>query len=65
MAERADAVVVMTEWPDYRSLELDVLAVRMRGRLFVDGRNVFDPEKVEIAGLVYEGVGRTRAVSAR
>ncbi len=61
VAERADAVVVMTEWPDFRSLELDIFAARMRGRLLVDGRNVFDPEKVEIAGLVYEGVGRTRA----
>ncbi|HEX5097060.1 MAG TPA: UDP-glucose/GDP-mannose dehydrogenase family protein [Acidimicrobiia bacterium] len=65
VAERADAVVLMTEWPEYRSLELDVLASRMRGMLFVDGRNVFDPEKAEIAGLLYEGIGRSRSARAR
>ena len=58
VAERADAVVLMTEWPAYRDLELDLIGSRMRGRLLVDGRNVFDREKVEIAGLVYEGIGR-------
>lgn len=58
VAERADAVLLMTEWPDYRSLELDVIASRMRGRIFLDARNVFDPEKVENAGLLYEGIGR-------
>jgi UDPglucose 6-dehydrogenase len=58
VAERADAIVLMTEWPDYRSLELGVFATRMRGRLLVDGRNAFEPAKVEIAGLDYEGIGR-------
>jgi nucleotide sugar dehydrogenase len=58
VAERADAVVLMTDWPDYRQVELDVIAGRMRGRLLVDGRNMFDPAKAEIAGLVYEGIGR-------
>jgi len=59
VASRADAVVLLTEWPDYLELELDALRVRMRGVLFVDGRNVFDPAKVEAAGFSYEGVGRT------
>jgi nucleotide sugar dehydrogenase len=59
VAERADAVVLLTEWPDYLELELDALRDRMRGTLFVDGRNVFDPAKVEAAGLTYEGIGRS------
>jgi nucleotide sugar dehydrogenase len=63
VAERADAVVLMTEWPDYRELELDVIAGRMRGRLFVDGRNMFDPAKAEYAGLVYEGIGRPSSLA--
>jgi nucleotide sugar dehydrogenase len=62
VAERADAVVLMTEWPEFRDLELDVIASRMRGRLFIDGRNVFDPEKVDVAGLVFEGIGRPGSV---
>jgi UDP-N-acetyl-D-mannosaminuronate dehydrogenase len=63
VAERADAVVLMTEWPDYRELELDVIASRMRGRLLVDDRNVFDPVKAEYAGLVYEGIGRPSSLA--
>ena len=58
-AERADAVVLVTDWPQYRASEFDVLLDRMRGRLFVDGRGIFDPEKIVAAGLVFEGIGRT------
>ncbi len=57
-ATGADAVVLMTEWDAYRSLDLDRLANAMRGRLVVDGRNVLDPAAVVAAGLVYEGIGR-------
>jgi UDPglucose 6-dehydrogenase len=64
VAERADAVVLVTEWPEYRELELEVLRDRMRGRLFVDGRGVFDPEKVAAAGLLHEGIGRPTALLA-
>ena len=58
VAERADAVVLVTDWPEYNELELDVVRDRMRGRLFVDGRGVFDPDKVIAAGLLHEGIGR-------
>jgi nucleotide sugar dehydrogenase len=58
VGERADAVVLVTEWAEYHDLELEVLRDRMRGRLFVDGRGVFDPEKVAAAGLMHEGIGR-------
>jgi UDPglucose 6-dehydrogenase len=58
VAARADAVALLTEWPEYSELELDALRDRMRGDVFLDGRNVFDPAKVEAAGLTYEGVGR-------
>lgn len=59
-AMSADAVILVTEWPAYRSLNLDRIANAMRGRLVVDGRNVLDPGKVASAGLVYEGIGRPR-----
>ncbi|MGH9075961.1 MAG: UDP-glucose dehydrogenase family protein [Acidimicrobiales bacterium] len=57
-ARHADAVVVATEWPEFESLDLVALAGGMRGYLFVDGRNVFDPAAVRAAGLRYVGIGR-------
>jgi len=57
-ARGADAVVIVTEWPQLAELSLDDLRAAMRGRLVVDGRNMLDPETVRAAGLVYEGIGR-------
>jgi len=54
----ADAVVLVTEWPEFLELDLGALASAMRGSLLVDGRNLFDPAAVRAAGLVYEGIGR-------
>jgi len=54
----ADAMILMTDWAEYRDLDLDHLANAMRGRLVVDGRNVLDPTSVRDAGLLYEGIGR-------
>jgi UDPglucose 6-dehydrogenase len=54
----ADAVVLVTEWPEFGELELGDVASAMRGTLMVDGRNFLDPAAVRAAGLIYEGVGR-------
>jgi UDPglucose 6-dehydrogenase len=54
----ADAVVLVTEWPEFGDLEFADVAAAMRGRLVVDGRNFLDPDAVSAAGLTYEGVGR-------
>jgi nucleotide sugar dehydrogenase len=59
VADRADAVVLLTDWPEYLTLDFCELQTRMRGDLFIDGRNAFDPVKVADTGLVYEGVGRS------
>jgi UDPglucose 6-dehydrogenase len=56
--EGADAVVLVTEWPEFGDLDFGDVASAMRGRLLVDGRNFFDPSAVRAAGLTYEGVGR-------
>jgi UDPglucose 6-dehydrogenase len=58
VVEGADAVVLVTEWPEFAELDLGEVARLMRGRLLIDGRNVFDPARVREAGLAYEGVGR-------
>lgn len=54
----ADAVVLMTEWNQYRGLDLDQLARAMRGDVFIDLRNVYERPLMERAGLRYTGVGR-------
>src|SRR4051794_38873849 len=54
----ADAVELVTEWPEFGELDLDAVRDAMRGTLVVDGRNFLDPVKVRAAGLVYEGIGR-------
>jgi UDPglucose 6-dehydrogenase len=59
VADRADAVVLLTDWPEYLTLDLSDLRTRMSGDLLIDGRNMFDPTKVASVGLVYEGVGRS------
>ncbi len=59
-ADGADAVVVVTEWDEFRALDLDTLAAKMRGRTLVDLRNVWDPEEARRAGFTYFGVGRGR-----
>jgi UDPglucose 6-dehydrogenase len=54
----ADAIVLMTEWNQYRGLDLQALRERMRGAVFVDLRNVYDRELMERAGFEYSCVGR-------
>ena len=54
----ADAVVLVTEWPQFKELDWSEVADAMRGDVVVDGRNALDPEAVRFAGLRYEGVGR-------
>jgi UDPglucose 6-dehydrogenase len=62
VAEGADALVLVTEWPEFAELDLAELAAAMRGNLLIDGRNFLDAAKVRDAGLAYEGVGRPNTV---
>ena len=64
-AEGADALVLVTEWPEFAELDLAAIAGSMRGKLLIDGRNFLDPERVRAAGLVYEGVGRSAISNGR
>ena len=54
----ADAVVLMTEWNQYRALDLDRIASRLNTKIFIDLRNVYDPDTMHDKGFVYVGVGR-------
>jgi UDPglucose 6-dehydrogenase len=57
-ATGADALVLMTEWNQYRALDLDRLKSLMRTPLFIDLRNVYSPQRMKAAGFEYVGVGR-------
>jgi len=56
----ADAAVIVTEWPELRSLASPEVREAMARPVIVDGRNLLDPEAVQAAGFLYEGVGRPR-----
>ena len=57
-AARADAVLIATEWPEYRSLDWMAIADAMRGDLVYDTRGAADPDAVRSAGLRLERLGR-------
>jgi UDPglucose 6-dehydrogenase len=54
----ADAVVLVTEWPEFLELDWREVAASMSGTLVIDGRNALDPDAIRGAGLLYEGIGR-------
>jgi UDPglucose 6-dehydrogenase len=57
-AEQADIAVVLTEWNEFRALNLDSLKARMRGDVLVDLRNVYLPAQASAAGFTYASIGR-------
>jgi UDPglucose 6-dehydrogenase len=54
----ADAAVIVTEWPELRTLASEETRGAMRHPLIVDGRNLLDPAQTRAAGFAYEGIGR-------
>ena len=54
----ADAVVLVTEWPEFAELDWSQVRGRMRTPVVIDGRNFLDREALREAGFVYEGIGR-------
>jgi len=60
-ADGADVLVVVTEWNEFRALNLEAAKETMRGDVLVDLRNVFPPDLAQAAGLRYSGIGRGKA----
>jgi UDPglucose 6-dehydrogenase len=56
----ADALVLVTEWNEFRALAPAKLKQLMRGNVVVDLRNVFDPKALREAGFAYQGIGRAK-----
>jgi UDPglucose 6-dehydrogenase len=59
--EGADAAVLVTEWPEFITLDWREVADAMTGDLIIDGRNALDPSAIAAAGLRYEGIGHAAA----
>ena len=54
----ADALVVVTEWKEFRSADFDALKRRLKSALIFDGRNLYDPPQMKAAGFEYAAIGR-------
>jgi UDPglucose 6-dehydrogenase len=54
----ADALVICTEWQQFRSPDFSEMEARMRSKTIVDGRNLYQPHKLQTEGWVYHSVGR-------
>ncbi|MBF0243823.1 MAG: UDP-glucose/GDP-mannose dehydrogenase family protein [Planctomycetes bacterium] len=55
--DQADALVLVTEWNEYRGIDLQAIKACMRGSRVFDGRNIFDREDMERLGMEYYGIG--------
>ncbi|HLD94231.1 MAG TPA: UDP-glucose/GDP-mannose dehydrogenase family protein [Anaerolineales bacterium] len=58
LAEGADALIVVTEWNEFKNLDLERLRDSMRQPLILDGRNIYLPEQMRRLGFTYQGIGR-------
>ncbi len=61
--EGADALIVVTEWKQFRSPDFAALKAALGDGVVFDGRNLYEPDEVEAAGLAYYGIGRGRSVA--
>ena len=54
----ADALALMTEWPEFHLSDFSRMSELMKGKVIFDGRNIYDPEELREKGFVYFGIGR-------
>ena len=64
-ARDADALLILTEWDEFATLDLDRLAKEMKYPIVIDGRNLYDPEDMAAHGFTYYSVGRRTAPDSR
>jgi UDPglucose 6-dehydrogenase len=58
VAEGCDAIVIATEWDEFKKLDLDRVRKTLTHPILFDGRNLFDPAEMERLGFIYKSVGR-------
>ena len=56
--EGADALVIVTDWQEFRSPDLDKILSTLNDPVIIDGRNLYNPEHMKELGITYYGIGR-------
>jgi len=59
-ADGADALVIVTEWAQFRALDLERMKALLKQPVLIDLRNVYRPDEMEQLGFVYDSVGRAK-----
>jgi UDPglucose 6-dehydrogenase len=60
----ADALVIVTEWREFRSPDFDAMRAALKQPVVIDGRNLFEPAVAKAHGLEYVAIGRSQALGA-
>jgi UDPglucose 6-dehydrogenase len=58
LADGADALVVVTDWNEFKQIDLPRILALMRTPNIIDGRNIYEPEELKVLGFRYRGIGR-------
>lgn len=58
VAKDADALLIVTEWNEFRQIDLSKIKKLMKKPILIDGRNIYEPDKMKELGFIYQGVGR-------
>ena len=58
VAQGCDAIVVATEWDEFKKLDLERSREALSAPIMFDGRNLFDPQEMEKLGWIYKSIGR-------
>ena len=61
----ADALLVVTEWKEFRNPDFELIKATLKHPLILDGRNLYEPELMRVLGIDYMGIGRAVATSAQ
>jgi UDPglucose 6-dehydrogenase len=61
VSENCDALVIATEWPQFKKLDLERVRKNLTHPIIFDGRNLFDPQEMERMGFLYKSIGRGKA----
>jgi UDPglucose 6-dehydrogenase len=64
-AEQADAVCLLTEWDEFKNINLVELSTKMKNKVFIDGRNVYSKEQISKSEFDYKSIGRPNIVNSR
>ena len=60
--QNADALIICTEWQNFRAPDFDVIKLKLKQPVIFDGRNLFDPDRLNNRGFIYYAIGRGASV---